>query len=223
MQRKEKLVVGEFYHVFSKSIADFKRFNSSNKIWRIKSMLKYYKVYDGRYGFSQFVRLKNTQKLGFAESFASILKEKEKIVKIIAYCIMSTHIHLILQQLKKYGISNFMGNILNSYSRYFNNKHKRRGPLWEGRFKNVLIKTDEQLLHLTRYIHLNPVTAFLVNKPEDWQASSYNEYLGNLDKNELICEYDDVLRIDKNSYRQFVNDRISYQRELGKIKKLLFE
>ena len=80
-----------------------------------------------------------------------------------------------------------MGDILNSYSRYFNTKQKRKGPLWEGRFENVLIKTDEQLLHLTRYIHLNPVTAYLVDQAKDWQASSYNEYLENSDFNECIC------------------------------------
>jgi putative transposase len=79
---------------------------------------------------------------------------------------MPTHIHLVLRQLKDGGISKFMSNILNSYSRYFNIKHNRKGPLWEGRFRKVLVGSDEQLLHLTRYVHLNPVTACLVDKPK---------------------------------------------------------
>ncbi|MCM8795996.1 MAG: transposase [Candidatus Omnitrophica bacterium] len=147
----------------------------------------------------------------------------DKRVEIIAYCIMPTHLHLILKQLKNNGISVFMGNILNSYSRYFNLKHKRKGPLWEGRFKNILVKNDEQLLHLTRYIHLNPVTASLVSNPEDWNASSYREYLQQVQAVEKICKYDDILEIDPVSYKKFVEDRISYQRDLAKIKNLIFE
>lgn len=223
MQRKEKLEVGESYHIFSKSIADFKIFNSNNNTLRMKYMMKYYQVEDVPCRFSRFMEPKDIQKQGFIEYFNFVSKEKEKIVKIITYCIMPTHIHLILKQLKENGISNFMGNILNSYSRYFNTKYKRKGPLWEGRFKNILITTDEQLLHLTRYIHLNPTTARLVDEPGDWQASSYNEYLKNSSSNERICEYDKVLQIDRISYKHFVQDRISYQRELNKIKKILCE
>ena len=70
-----------------------------------------------------------------------------------------------------------MRRLLNSYTRYFNEKIKRKGPLWEGRFKKVLVNSDEQLLHLTRYVHLNPVSAGIVEKPEDWPCSSYREYI----------------------------------------------
>ncbi len=78
---------------------------------------------------------------------------------------MPTHIHLILKQLKEDGISAYMSKILNSYTCYFNRRTKRKGPLWESRFKRVEVTSDEQLLHLTRYIHLNPVTAHIVEEP----------------------------------------------------------
>ena len=70
------------------------------------------------------------------------MKSKEMIyfVEIIAYCIMPTHFHLVVKQLKEDGISFFIQQILNSYSRYFNIKTKRKGPLWEGRFQNVIIE-----------------------------------------------------------------------------------
>jgi len=64
------------------------------------------------------------------------------------------------------GISLYMKNLLNSYTRYFNTKTKRKGPLWQGRFKSVLIKMDEQL-YLTRYIHLNPTSEDLVEKTSE--------------------------------------------------------
>ena len=99
MQRKEKLVIGEIYHIFSKSIADFKIFNSNGNILRMKYMLKYYQVEDMPYRFSRFMEPKDIQKQGFIEYFNFVSKEKEKIIKVIAYCVMPTHIHLILKQL----------------------------------------------------------------------------------------------------------------------------
>jgi putative transposase len=116
-----------------------------------------------------------------------------------------------------------MKNLLDSYSKYFNLKVKRKGPLWESRYKTVLVETDEQLLHLTRYIHLNPVTAYLINKPEEWKFSSYLEYLGEINDREKISEYEEFLEINPKDYKIFVENRISYQRELNKIKKLTFE
>jgi putative transposase len=134
---------------------------------------------------------------------------------------MPTHIHLILKQLAPSGISIFVGNVLNSYTRYFNLKHHRKGPLWESKFQNILVKGDEQLLHLTRYIHLNPVTALLTDKPQNWKFSSYNEYLGQT--NYPICQYKDLIEFDQNKYKKFVLDRISYQRELAIIKKITLD
>ncbi len=135
---------------------------------------------------------------------------------------MPTHIHLILKQLKQNGISKMLGDTLNSYSRYFNTRHQRKGPLWESRFHNVLIKTDEQLLHLTRYLHLNPVSASLCDNPKDWPYSSYHEYL-RLKREFPICQFDELLDIQPEKYQQFVQERAGYQRVLSKIKELLLE
>lgn len=222
MRRKERLVIGETYHIFNKSIADFRIFNNDNDFCRIKNMLRYYQIEDMPLKFSQFMELEKVKEKGFNSNFIVVSQGREKLVQIIAYCLMPTHLHLILKQLKENGISIFMGNLLNSYSRYFNTKHRRKGPLWEGKFKNVFVEADEQLLHLTRYIHLNPVTSYLVNKSEDWAASSYREYL-KTNRDERICNYEDILEIEPSSYKQFVEDRTSYQRELEKIKKFLFK
>jgi len=116
-----------------------------------------------------------------------------------------------------------MNDILNSYTRYFNVKTRRKGPLWESRFKSVLVDTDEQLIHLTRYIHLNPVTAYLINKPQEWKFSSYGEYLGKVGKEDIVCRYEDLLSIQPDSYKEFVDDRISYQRSLATIKYLMLD
>lgn len=220
--RKDSLVIGEVHHVFTKSIADFVIFNNDNDFCRMQQLFKYYKV-DNDLKFSGFNDLKIVQTNGFSNVFAAISKDKEQLVQIIAYCVMPTHIHLVLKQLTENGISIYMNNILNSYTRYFNISRKRKGPLWETRFKNILVETDEQLLHLTRYLHLNAVTAGLADYPEDWAYSSYLEYLGNVSEPAVICKFDDILDVEPTLYRKFVNDRISYQRELAKIKNAMID
>lgn len=220
--RKIPLVTGQIYHIFNRSIADFQIFNNAKGVEHMIQLLQYYQI-NNEQKFSKFIELERVQKEGFNSFFKKISTGKEKIVQIVAYCLMPTHIHLILKQLVENGISDFMRKVLDSYTRYFNLNHKRKGPLWEGKFKSVLIDNDNQLNHLIRYIHLNPVTGFLVDKPEDWQFSSYNGYLAKLDKLDPICQYDDIIKIDPSAYKKFVNDQISYQRELAKIKKFIFD
>ncbi|MDD5258358.1 MAG: hypothetical protein PHD29_00100 [bacterium] len=83
------------------------------------------------------------------------------------------------------------------------------------------METDAQLLHLTRYIHLNPATANLVEHPNSWHSSSYQEFISyNKPK---ICEFTELLEIDPETYKPFVEDRIDYQRKLAEIKALLLE
>jgi putative transposase len=216
--RNVPLVEGEVYHIFSKSIAGFKIFRDEREYKRMLEAIRYYLVEKPIEKFSVFLRIKDKERF-----LKNHIEGKEKLIKVIAYCIMPTHIHLILKQVRKKGISIFMANILNSYTRGFNVKTGRKGPLWEGKFKNVLVETDEQLIHLTRYLHLNPITAYLVKRPEDWKFSSYREFLGEVDDKEKICNYSEILDINPVSYKKFVNSHIEYQRELANIRALFLE
>lgn len=207
------------YHVISRSIAGYKVFNSNKDYERMVLALRFYQFRDPPCKLSTFLKLKGTEKYGFDKNFKQFL-DNEKIINIIAFCLMPTHIHLILQQLEEKGISVFMKNILDSYSRFFNTLHRRKGPLWESRFKHIVVDKDEQLIHLTRYIHSNPTTAGLVKKPEGWQYSSYKEYIGKTEPNGLI-NYEGLLDITPKSYQKFVNDRIDYQKKLAVIKNLI--
>ena len=221
MSRKEKLITGEIYHVYTRSIADFRIFNNDYDFLRMRDELRYYQPERMPLRFCQFIELENVKENGFGDHFLLASRGKERRVQIIAYCLMPTHLHLILKQIKDNGISHFMGNVLNSHSRYFNTKYKRKGPLWEGKFQNILVENDEQLFHLTVYIHLNPVTSYLVDIPEKWPYSSYREYISKIDENSRICEHSGILEIDPTKYREIVEDRIFYQRELAGIKKHL--
>jgi putative transposase len=214
--RKVSLASGEIYHVFTKSIAEFKVFNSEKDYARMMKTIDFYRRLDTPCRFSEYIESANYEKARLNP------QDSERIVDIVAYCLMPSHLHLVVKQLSDGGISRFINLVLKSYSKYFNLSHNRKGPLWEGRFKNVLVETDEQLLHLTRYVHLNPVTAFLISQPEDWKYSSYTEYVG-LSENKKLCNCSSVFDIDIPSYKQFVNNRIGYQRELAKIKMLVLE
>lgn len=221
--RKDQLVTGNYYHIFSRSIAKFVIFNNQEEFLRMRDIVHLCQFANFNYRFSKYIKLDSTLK---NQIYDNLLKSNEKLVEIIAYCLMPTHIHLILRQISDNGISKFMARILNSYSRYFNQKHGRIGPLWSGRFKNVFVSSDSQLLHLTRYLHLNPTSAGLTEKPEEWQYSSYKEYIHKNDPDEArknICVFDDVIEITPSKYAEFVMDRKDYQREISKIKKLLIE
>ena len=189
------IVTGEVYHVYSKSIAGYTIFNNDPEYARMHKLFHYYQAIRPFVRFSRY-EARNMQYLDTEKP------DIKNIVQIICYCIMPTHIHLILKQLKDKGISDFMRHILDSYTRYFNIKHNRKGPLLEGRFKRVLVESDEQLLHLTRYIHLNPATAYLVNNPIDWRWSSYWEYVA--EEKDGICKFDYVLDIKPDTYKTFV-------------------
>ena len=101
--------------------------------------------------------------------------------------------------------------------------NKKKGHIFEDKFKAVHVETEEQLIHLSRYIHLNPVTSYLVEKPEDYSQSSYKIYLGEIqsdiiDTSPIISNFK-----SKQNYRDFVFLQKDYQRNLEKIKHLILE
>jgi len=147
------------------------------------------------------------------------------LIKISAFCLMSNHTHLLLKEGADPFISEFMHDFNTAYTMYFNLKHSRSGHLFEGPFKHILIETDEYLTHLSRYIHLNPTSAGLARKPEDYPWSSYRHYLGleDLDfiDDEPILSYF-PRKNPRKGYQEFVESRIDYQRELA-LQKLFLE
>lgn len=96
-------------------------------------------------------------------------------IDLISYCLMPNHYHLLLKQKEQLALVSFMKSLQTRYSMYFNKKYIRVGPLFQGIYKAALISDDEYLLHLSRYIHLNPSehTSDLLEA-----SSSYADYLG---------------------------------------------
>jgi len=98
-------------------------------------------------------------------------------IAMIAYCLMPNHYHFLVH-LKSDDLSRLLQPVLVSYSKSFNRRYARVGPLFQGPFKAVHVDRNEYLLQLSRYIHLNPVTAGLVASPQEWEYSSYQDYIG---------------------------------------------
>ncbi len=106
------------------------------------------------------------------------IHEKYGII-IHSYCLMPNHYHLYLQT-PNANLSKAMRQLDGNFTQKFNKRHKRVGPLFQGRYKAVLVEADSYSLQLTKYIHLNPVRANMVKKLEDYQLSSYAAYIGKV-------------------------------------------
>ena len=97
--------------------------------------------------------------------------------RIHAYCWMTNHIHMAVQASNQ-PLANFMGYSASSYARFINRVNRRPGHLFERRYRAILINSDEYLLELVRYIHLNPVRAHMVEQPGNYHWSSHGAYSG---------------------------------------------
>lgn len=96
-------------------------------------------------------------------------------IKLLAYCLMPNHVHLVIKQKDKESIKKFTKSLFTRYSMYFNKRYKRVGPLFQGIYKATNVMEEDYLLDLTKYIHLNPVE--IISKIEDG-CSSYSDYIG---------------------------------------------
>lgn len=221
--RKTPLVNGEIYHVYNRSVAHQPIFLTDTYYQRAYEVLSYYNNLNPPVRFSHFSRFPSSFK---KEILESLNKENQKLVQILAFCFMPNHFHFLIKEIREKGISKFMRIFQNSYAKYFNTKTERSGSLFQSMFKAVRILTDEQLLHITRYIHLNPVTSYIlkdIKELSNYAWSSYPNYIAK--RYSEITNTKEVLSFfaNKDEFVKFTEDQIDYQRKLDKIKHLLLE
>jgi putative transposase len=150
------------------------------------------------------------------DSAGKIYKHFYPDLHLVAYCLMGNHFHILLYQYEdEAAISRFMTSLSTAYTAYFNKRYERRGSLFESTYKAVWIGDDTQLMHITRYIHLNH------SRYLGWPHSSYKDFLTN------AREWVDPAQIlelfpSKNAYAEFVADYESTQRERDSIKQELY-
>lgn len=132
---------------------------------------------------------------------------------VLAYCLMPNHFHFILKQAKNDGIKHFISDITNSYTKYFNTKYERIGNLFQGTFKAKPIESEEALLQLSRYIHLNPSASSKVSWKRDLSKYPYSSY-GNWVKRKSdsivnIKKVEELVDLPTLNYNEFVESKVS--------------
>jgi len=132
-------------------------------------------------------------------------------VVIHAYVLMTNHYHLLLET-PRANLSTALHDLNTAYTNYFNRRHDRVGHLFQGRYRSIIVEKDPYLLELSRYIHLNPVRAGMVKRPEAYRWSSYPKYLSSGSCPEWLRKEDILGQMDKSpvkgrrKYRQFVEE-----------------
>lgn len=201
MKRKTPLVTGEYYHIFNRGVDKRQVFMDKQDFERfLKSMIEF-NVAEPVGGLYM-----NTFKDRQLRSLAS---ESKRLVDFIAYCINPNHFHFVLRQISDEGVSKFLHRLGTGYTKYFNERYKRTGSLFQGTFKSVHIENNEQLLHVSVYVNLNnKVHKKFDNEVDFTVQSSWKEYTA--DGFGGLCKKDAILGQFKNKaeYKSFAEDTI---------------
>jgi len=141
---------------------------------------------------------------------SSLYRAREKSsFKVIGYCLMNTHVHLLLQESEEIGVS--MKRITVSYVQWFNRKYNRVGHLFQNRYKSEPIEDERYLVSVLRYIHQNPIKAGMVKDVSKYPWSSYNEYLKMYDSKDYLID-GEIMKVYFNNIKSF----IEFHKEIGK-------
>lgn len=216
------LVTAHYYHVFNRGVAHQPTFLLARDYKRFLFYLSYYRHKEAPVRLSKLLQIPKDVRNKILKGLEI---SNDVIVEIVAYCCMPNHFHLLLKQRADGGVSLFMRKVTDGYTRYFNTKRQRVGPVFQGAFKAIHISNNEQLLHVSRYIHLNPVVSAVVRE-NDFYTYPWSSLSSYIDKK--IPTFVNSLPILENfrnpdKYLEFVNDQIDYGKHLEEIKHLIFK
>lgn len=219
-RRYQILASNEIYHVFNRSVGHEEILASQKTLHRISELVDYYR-FPQTIRFSHFQLLSHEKQKDYLEHMGS----QPQLIEIIAFAFMPNHYHILLKQLQDRGTTVFIANLQNSFAKFFNLKYNRHGTLFQCPFKAKRITSDEELLHVSRYIHLNPVTSFIIKFEElvTYPWTSFSAYMQE-NMNPIVSK-DKILKLisSKEKYYKFVADQEDYQKKLAEIKHLILE
>ena len=237
--KRPPLINGQIYHIIVRAIEDLQLFRNEKDYLRMTHDLFEFNDEDP---VSSVYRVSLVRTPNVTRSFLVTLGERRKkrkmLVEVLTFCLMPNHIHLLIRQLREGGISKFMRKIGAGYGLYYNQKYKRNGRLFQGRYKIVLAENNEQLKTLFVYIHTNPTAIIFpkwkergikdlkkaVKYIENYRWSSYPDYLGNKNFPSLTSrEFLAKLMGGISGYREFVNGWLRFKKKLVDFEKLTLE
>ena len=188
MARKIEFKVGGYYHIYNRGV-------DKREIFLDKGDL-YYFFYTIIISNREENIYNDYGKKNFRKEEKNKAKKSEKLVSIIAYALLPNHYHFILKEEVEGGISKFMQKLGTSYTKYFNNKYKRTGVLFQGKFKAKEIYSDESLNHISVYVNMN-YKHHKYDPKKDLVKTSVFEYLDK-ESGEKICNQKNLNLIIKN-------------------------
>ncbi len=191
----KEYVPESYYHIYSRGVNKEATFLSEGDYEAFLGLLKRYLSKEQPKNLSRHTYPNYRQRL-----------------ELLSYALMPNHIHLLVYQTDERAISEFMRSLMTSYSMYFNKVNKRVGPVFQSRYRANLIDQDNYLIHISRYIHLNPT---------DWRNFPYSSlkyYAGKSQADWIRPEK--ILRLFKNQneYMKFVADYKEHKKMLDEIK-----
>jgi len=169
MMRKETFLIGEYYHIYSRTLLNIPEFQNKDNA---RKLAQTFLLANSTKSGQAFDYLRNNINTSL-ENALKISKSGEKLAEILCYAIMPDHYHILVKEIREKGITDFTRKCNTSIAKYVNIKTGRKGPLFESRFKSKHIDSNEYLLHLSVYIHLNPLD-FLSNK--DWRKNKISDW-----------------------------------------------
>jgi len=197
----KKYVAGGCYHIYNRGVEKRPIFLDDMDYRMFLNLLK--------------LTLSNPEEI---ENYDALrIRNKYDSVELLAYCLMPNHFHLLIKQLDESGMTELMRSIMTAYSSYFNRKYKIVGSLFQGRYKAALVDKDEYLVHLSRYIHMNPLDETESDLSE-YPYSSYKYYLAGNYPKWLQPEAVTELFQGNGEYRKFVEDhKIDSLKKIGNL------
>lgn len=179
----KEFVADSYYHVYNRGVEKRIIFQDEQDFGVFLSYLKTYLTKKDQSGLRAVLSDPEASGKKKDQAIKQLrLNNFTDTITLISYCLMPNHFHLLIKQTESAVIDRFMQSLFTRYTMYFNKKYHRVGPLFQGVYKAVRIETDEQLLHLSRYIHRNP--ASLASQGEtlrSYSRSSYPQFLGLVD------------------------------------------
>jgi putative transposase len=188
-------VTDSYYHIYARGANKQNIFLDDSDFTYFLSLLK-------RYLSQEEVRI------GRGRVFPKLSND----INLLAYCLMQNHFHLLVYQINQKAMTRLMRGIMSSYSLYFNRKHHRVGHLFESSYRASRVSTEPYLLHISRYIHLNPT---------DWRRyphSSLSSYIGNVQRDWVQTDRILDLYTSTSEYETFLQDYEDQREDLSSIK-----
>ncbi len=183
-KRKIQFVNDDYYHVFNRGVDKRDIFTDKEELYFFFNRLHDLNSTD------QSTKLKDVRKRNRNEP---TFGEGDRLVKVVAYCLLPNHFHLLLKQTKDDGISKYMQRLGTSYVKFFNKKHERSGALFQGKFKATHLSGDFGLSTLSSYVNLN-YKHHKIDAKTRMVKSSVFEYLGT-ELGNCLCDNNEIKNV----------------------------